>query len=431
MREIMFTQAGYDDPAQEQSAKDRQQVQTLLFGEGDDVLRTARPRLLRLAQLRGAAPDILDDVVQETLLEAWKHVDRLQSPEGFHSWIDEICRNICRRYARKQQTDLRRYVPLHHLSQIDGEESSEAGTSSVTDIPDSNALDIAEALSRQDLTVLLNRALGALSGTAREVVELCYLSELPQREVARRLNISLSAVEARLHRARRQLRQFLSGPLRADAEAFGLLMSQEPDAGWHETRLWCSLCGHHRLHGTFESQPEGGWDLRMRCPSCTSRYGLSNVYSKGLIQLDGLRSFRPAWKRTMQGVAQQLIPDLTQGWHLCRHCGTRVLIQVMHNDERISPSPGPRQFWVSWQCSRCGNEEHSASGAFTADEVVYWSHPVARQFVEQHPRLISEPEIPLEYAGQPAIRFQITDVTSTAHLIVLAHRQTLHVLATF
>lgn len=54
---------------------------------------------------------------------------------------------------------------------------------------------------------LLERALGELSGKAREVVELCYLVELPQREAALRLGLTISALEARLHRARRQICQ--------------------------------------------------------------------------------------------------------------------------------------------------------------------------------------------------------------------------------
>lgn len=49
----------------------------------------------------------------------------------------------------------------------------------------------------------------------------------------------------------------------------------------------------------------------------------------------------------------------------------------------------------------------------------------------EHPRWISEPELLVEYAGQPAIRFQMIDLTSSARLTVLAHRQTLRVLAFF
>src|SRR5271157_2741308 len=65
--------------------------------EMEKWLAAARPRLQRLAHVRNVPADSVEDVVQETLLEAWTHLDRLTAPEGFHLWLDEICRNICRR----------------------------------------------------------------------------------------------------------------------------------------------------------------------------------------------------------------------------------------------------------------------------------------------------------------------------------------------
>ena len=69
---------------------------------------------------------------------------------------------------------------------------------------------------------------------------------------------------------------------------------------------------------------------------------------------------------------------------------------------------------------------------FAASDLVYWSHPRAQQFMVEHPRWINEPELLVEYSGgQPAIRFQMADVTSQARLTLLAHRQTLQVLEVF
>ena len=46
-------------------------------------------------------------------------------------------------------------------------------------------------LDRRDLEVLLDHALAHLSAGARELVALCYLADLPQREVAVRLGLTL------------------------------------------------------------------------------------------------------------------------------------------------------------------------------------------------------------------------------------------------
>ncbi len=272
----------------------------------------ARPRLLRLARLRGVPADAAEDVVQETLLEAWRCLDRLYDPTGFDRWLDEICRNICRRYARRHARPAAR-APRDLQRPVD--DGDDARLRCSTTFPIAMRADPIEELNRQDMALLLDHALGLLPGNAREVVELCYLHELPQREATDRLGLSLSALEARLHRARRQLRALFNGPLRGEAEAFGLALDDASAQGWHETRLWCTLCGQRRLAGIFIVQPDGSVNLHMRCPECEQRSGLcdidsSTVHSKGLIRLDGLRSFRPAWKRTMQGTAQQFTQAL-------------------------------------------------------------------------------------------------------------------------
>ena len=214
------------------------------------------------------------------------------------------------------------------------DDGDDATTALLNDIPDSDAADPIEELTRQDMALLLDHALGLLPEGARELVELCYLRELPQREATDRLGLSLSALEARLHRARRQLRALFNGPLRGEAEAFGLALDDESAQGWRETRLWCTLCGRRRLAGMFIVQPDGSVNLHMRCADCEQRSGLSDidsssVHSKGLIRLDGLRSFRPAWKRTMQGTAQQFTQALRAGAYRCPFCGAPATLQLV------------------------------------------------------------------------------------------------------
>ena len=98
----------------------------------------------------------------------------------------------------------------------------------------------------------IDRAMGYLPATTRKALELHYIAEVPQREVALRLGITISALEVKQHRARRQLRQVLNGALRADAESFGLTLDNEVVQGWRETSLWCLICGRQRMQGIFE-----------------------------------------------------------------------------------------------------------------------------------------------------------------------------------
>ena len=140
------------------TAIDQEQSHEVLFFDKEQLFAGVRPRLLRLARLRGVVPDMLEDVVQETLLVAWRRLDRLQSPEHFHLWVDEICRNICQRFLRAYSRDASRLIPFF-ASTSDGEpdEFEKALRASASD---AEALDPAEMLSRHDLTVLLEQALG-------------------------------------------------------------------------------------------------------------------------------------------------------------------------------------------------------------------------------------------------------------------------------
>ncbi|HEX6541590.1 MAG TPA: sigma-70 family RNA polymerase sigma factor [Ktedonobacterales bacterium] len=405
------------------------------------VLVAARPRLLRLARLRGVPADLAEDVVQEALLEAWKCLDRLYDASGADRWLDEICRNVCRRYARKNATEQRHALPLAHS---DDASDGEPDTASLNAIADDTTPDPIEALNRQDAALLLDRALGLLPGVSREVVDLCYLRETPQREATERLGLSLSALEARLHRARRQLRAVFNGPLRVEAEAFGLALDDEIAQGWQETRQWCTLCGQRRLSGMFLVQPDGSVNLHVRCSGCEQRYGLcdidsNSVHSKGLVALAGLRSFRPAWKRTMLGTAQRFTQALRSDGYRCLYCGSSASIHLMDKTQMAalaaesvpldSLARHPYRFWVWWRChgSQADSSEHS--GLFAASDLVAWSCIEVQQFMRDHPHCVSEPELLVEHAGVPALRLQMADATCAARLTVLADRQTLRILA--
>src|SRR5712692_3284560 len=74
----------------------RRSQKELMSMLGESV-EAARPRLLRLAWLNGIGPDEAEDVVQETYLEAWRSLPKLQ-PERLSAWLDGICRNICKRH---------------------------------------------------------------------------------------------------------------------------------------------------------------------------------------------------------------------------------------------------------------------------------------------------------------------------------------------
>jgi RNA polymerase sigma-70 factor (ECF subfamily) len=382
------------------------------------LLEEARPRLLRLAMMNGISQDLAEDVAQETCLEAWRHLDKLREPARFASWLDGICRNICRRQA----SVLARHAQEARLGALEDEaDLTEAH------LRDRRAFDPSEELDREDRRILLDRALGHLSASARKLVELCYLAELPQREVAERLDMSLGALELQLHRARQRLRLALSGPLRADAEAFGLLLNQDEAMGWRETRKWCPLCGKYRLRATFERRVAGEVMMRLRCPDCSARYGFDLSGSGDIISFAGMRSFLPAMKRAMRAACEQFSTAVHH--QVCAACRSPVQVRLISRYTfEDAPAPilspfMPQRSCLIIDCPRCGRSAGDLVNGLLLE-------PAARAFLLDRAHVITLPDDMASYGGQDALRSRLVDLKTAESLSIMAHPQTLQIMGT-
>ncbi len=391
-----------------------QKKRELFAAQMSEMVADAGPRLLRLARLNGIGTDEAEDVVQETLLEAWRHLEQLREPERLSAWLDGICRNICKRHLQAKSSAPR-------MSALPTS-ADEAEALSV-DFPDPFAVDPSEELERQDMQVLLDRALGHLSTSTRELIELFYLAELPQREIAERLEMSLGALELKLHRARRQLHRVLHGELREDALAFGLRVDKEESRGWQETRQWCFICGKQRLRGIVEQQAGSKAIMRLRCPECSPRYHLDFVNTACSPDLGPIRSFRPAVKRWVQAGAEFHQTCLDQ--RRCATCHSPVQVQVIDRRALVPPynlyDALPLGVYARLDCPSCGT-------SFCEAYLPALRNPAIRDFLLR-PHVRYEPATFTTYEGADAIRFRLVDLSCTETLTVLAHPQTLHLLA--
>lgn len=179
------------------------------------------------------------------------------------------------------------------------------------------------------------------------------------------MGLTIGALEVRLHRARKQLRQVLDDPLRADALSFGLALDPRESLGWRETRQWCRLCGTRRLRGLFEIQAGGHVALCLRCPACFSRYGFDVIHSGGLVPVAGLRSFRPALKRLYQTMGERFWLPLKN--NLCFCCQEPALVSVIPSAD-VSFLVPPDRCWICTPCNcwRPCEREHRVFGKRTA-----------------------------------------------------------------
>ncbi len=393
---------------------------TTLASDLEKLLAEARPRLTRLALAYGVTPDGVEDVVQETFVNAWQDLAHLRASNRFAAWLNGICRNMSMRWIRAQGIIDRRQDTFSSFQTV---HESDIEVSPALDLPDPHLLDLAEELNRQDLTMLLDQAMKHLPATARKALEMHYLSEMSQREVALQLGMTINALEVRLHRARRQLRQVLNHELRAEAEAFGLSLDDETVAqGWRETSVWCCICGRRRLQGLFESLPQGDTGLRLRCPGCSSNTDIDIIHTSNMVPFADVHSFRPAFKRVLQVVPSFYEQAFATGYQQCPRCNE--LAPLGSIEPEILPAPFYKRLGIALNCPSCGK---ITSSIFS----LCLTYPPAYQFVMQHERCILEPEELIEYEGQAAILACISGVLTSVQITLILHRQTLQLLASF
>ena len=135
-----------------------------------------------------------EDVLVEALLKAHRHLGQLRDAGAFRAWLAQIARRVC--WQLKKHEALQ---PLLQLSVVE-EEGREIA---------SGERPLEQQIALRQMSSLLHEAVDKLSEEYRSVYLLRDLEDVPAKEVAERLGISVVAVKSRLHRARESVRNAL------------------------------------------------------------------------------------------------------------------------------------------------------------------------------------------------------------------------------
>jgi RNA polymerase sigma-70 factor (ECF subfamily) len=167
------------------------------FGE---LVRRYEGKIFRLAQHVTQNREDAEDVLQETFMKAYEHLDQFQGNSKFYTWIVRIAVNQALMKLRRRKTD--KSVSLDE--QIDtGEDTIVREIAAWDEDPE-------QQFSREELGEILDSAIQSLEPPYRSVFVLRDVEELSTEETAEALDLSVPAVKSRLLRARLQLREKLT-----------------------------------------------------------------------------------------------------------------------------------------------------------------------------------------------------------------------------
>jgi RNA polymerase sigma-70 factor, ECF subfamily len=146
------------------------------------ICQSLRPDLLRFAFWLSRDRALAEDVVQETMLRAWKAQDSLQNESAAKPWLLTIVR---REYAR---TFERKRLPMVDVDELIAQEEPSLGAAGDQELAEMRA------------------ALFKLQDEYREPLVMQVMLGYSTAEIAAELGLSTPAVLTRLFRARKQLR---------------------------------------------------------------------------------------------------------------------------------------------------------------------------------------------------------------------------------
>lgn len=153
----------------------------------ESLFRRYRPRIRRFLELKTWRPQLIDEILNDTMLVIWRKAGTFNLRSTVSTWILGIA--LRRGLKANQRTD--RAIAL---------ESD----------PGSVACDPEEHVFRKELRARLDRALQSLSPEQRAVVVLTYFEGYSYREIAKLVGCPVATVKTRMFHARRRLKAFLS-----------------------------------------------------------------------------------------------------------------------------------------------------------------------------------------------------------------------------
>jgi RNA polymerase sigma-70 factor, ECF subfamily len=148
------------------------------------------PRVKSFMMRKGASAEQAEDLVQETMISVWSKAAMYVADRGsVTTWIFTIARNLRIDRLRREKVNM-----FTDLDDFDAE---------------SDDVQQDDAMNRLQEDSAVAKALAQIPAEQRELLILSYVEDMPQSEIAARLQIPLGTVKSRMRLAYRRMKKLL------------------------------------------------------------------------------------------------------------------------------------------------------------------------------------------------------------------------------
>ena len=139
-------------------------------------------------------PELAADLTQDTFIEIFQTIDKLQDPEAFTTWSRKIAYHRCTAYFRKR----------HDLL---ADEQEDGSTIFDTMVEDREEFIPGEALDKEDLKNTIRTMINSLPEEQRSAIMMRYFDELSVQEIANIQSTTEGTVKSRLNYGRKAIKK--------------------------------------------------------------------------------------------------------------------------------------------------------------------------------------------------------------------------------
>jgi len=154
------------------------------------IVETYQTPVFNLCYRMLGEPEAAEDAAQETFLRAYQNLHRYDTKRPFATWLLSIAAHYCIDRLRRRK--------LPSFSVDEDEENT-------YEIPDVNAPHPESEMVHGEQREQIHMMVSSLDATDRAAIVMRYWYDFSEAEIAEALNLTVSAVKSRLHRARKQL----------------------------------------------------------------------------------------------------------------------------------------------------------------------------------------------------------------------------------